>query len=74
MTSSESKCTTTKRIPKVDALVMREMTASYSVRLLVAQPMKMPPESRNSLLGLKMTQATKETFLELLFAPSAYPM
>ena len=58
MMSLESKHTTKEQMPKVDALVMRVITTSYSAILLVAQPRKMPLESRKSLVVEKITQAT----------------
>jgi ribosomal protein S17E len=62
MTGSEYNRTINERIPKIDALDMRVMIASYTTRLLVAQPRKIPLESRNSLLGLKMTQVAQAAF------------
>ena len=74
MTSLEYNHTTNERIPKVDSLVMSAMTTSYLAMLLVARSRKMSPESRNLLLGEKITQVAEVTLQELLFAPLTYPM
>lgn len=61
-------------MPKAEDSDKSAMTASYSARLLVVGPRKIPPEPTNLFVEEKMTQATEAMFWEQRLAPLAYPM